>query len=159
DGGKLYHSLASNFGPVTTSDSPPSTFNRFRTVSPWGDVGAAVGVFGTISSAAIVGHPTSISVFFLADAGNKLHKLWHAVRFASGSWRSPPDDVLALNGDAPNGAVDEYKVSAGNCPAPGATDWNDTTNEMLVVLSGGSSNQLGIRVIRVVSTPQSWPTG
>jgi hypothetical protein len=158
-GGNLYHSVASDFGPVTASSSPPSTFNRFRSVSPWGDVGAALGGrFRTIRSAAIVGHPTSVSVFFLADAGTGFYKLWHAVRFAAGSWR-PPDDVLALNGDAPTGTVLEFNVSAGNCPAFGAADWNDTTNETLVALSGGSSNRLGIRVIRVLSAPQSWPNG
>jgi hypothetical protein len=154
-GGRLYHSMASNFGPVTQAGF---TFNRFRAISPWGDVGQVLGnTFGTIRSAAIVAHPTSVSVFFYADAGNGLYKLWHAVRFASGSWRAA-DDVFLLSGDALGGTVYQMNVAAGNCPAFGAAAWDDTTNEMLVALSGGS-NPLQVLAMRVVTTPRNWRPG
>ena len=40
--GTLYHSLASNWSPAT-SGSGSFTFDRFNTVTPWGDVGQALG--------------------------------------------------------------------------------------------------------------------
>jgi hypothetical protein len=153
--GRLYHSLASDFGPVSQGFL---SFERFRTISPWGDVGQVLGnTFGTIRSSAIVAHPTGISVFFYADAGNGRYKLWHAKRFPDGSWRAP-DDVFLLSGNAATGTPYQMRVSAGNCPAFGAPTWNDTTNEILVALSGGS-NPLQVLGIRVVTAPRSWRPG
>jgi hypothetical protein len=149
--GRLYHSMASNFGPDTTYGS-----NRFNAVSPWGDVGQALGGgFGNIVSAALVAsRPTAISVFFVAESGGR-YRLWHAVRFsAGGTWR-PADDVLALSGDAPGGSVYPWRVAAGVCPAFGATDWNAQNTELLVALWGGP-NSSEVVVIRVVPTPRQW---
>jgi hypothetical protein len=84
--GVLYHAMASNWGPVTSGSG---SFSRFRTVSPWGDVGQVLGGgFGTIVSAAIVSHPNAVSVLFVAESGGR-HRLWRAVRFSAGggSWR------------------------------------------------------------------------
>src|SRR6185503_2494118 len=66
--GVLYHAMASNWGPVTSGSS--SAFSRFRTVSPWGDVGQALGGgFGTIVSAAVVAlRPNAVSVLFVAES-------------------------------------------------------------------------------------------
>jgi hypothetical protein len=157
DNGVLYHSMASNFGPVTSGDG--STFSRFRTVSGWGEVGLALGGgFGTIISAAIVAHPRAISVFFVAESGGR-YRLWHTVRFSAGggSWRTVKD-VLALSGDAPTGTVYPFQVSAGICPELGAFVWDAATTETLVALRGGP-NPLEVLVIRVVSTPRQWRAG
>ena len=158
DGGRLYHSMASNFGPFT--DEWGFTPNRFRTVSPWGDVGQALGGgFGNVISAAIVAHPAAVSVFFMADSGGGRYRLWHAVRFSSGggSWR-PARDVLALSGDAANGTVYPFHVSAGICPEFGAAVWNAQSTETLVALSQGP-DPLGVSVLRVTSTPRQWRAG
>lgn len=156
-GGVLYHSMASNFGPVT--DGNGRQFNRFRDVSGWGDVGQVLGGgFGNITSAAIVAQPSAINVFFIAESGG-LYRLWHAVRFSAGggSWR-PSVDVLSRSGDAPNGSVYSYKVSAGICPAFGAAVWDAQNTELLVALLGGP-NRSEVLVIRVVSTPRQWRPG
>ncbi|HEX5875475.1 MAG TPA: hypothetical protein VFY60_12575 [Pyrinomonadaceae bacterium] len=152
----LYHSMASNFGPVT--DGFGTVFSRFRTASGWGDVGQALGGgFGNITSAAIVARPNSINVFFIAESGGR-YRLWHTVRFsASGSWR-PPVDVLSRTGDAPNGSVYSYKVSAGECPTFGATVWDAQNTELLIALLGGP-NGSEVLVIRVVSAPRQWAPG
>jgi hypothetical protein len=155
--GALYHSMASNFGPVT--DGNGQVFNRFRTVSGWGDVGQVLGGgFGNISSAAIVARPSAIHVFFIAESGGR-YRLWHAVRFSAGggSWRRPVD-VLSSSGDAPNGSVYSYKVSAGICPTFGATVWDAQNTELLVTLLGGPSG-FEVLVIRVVSAPRQWGAG
>jgi hypothetical protein len=155
--GVLYHSMANNFGPVTRGTG--STFSRFRTISPWGDVGRALGGgFGTIVSAAIVAsRPRAVSVFFVAESGGR-YRLWHAVRFsATNRWR-PVDDVLAVSGDAPNGSVYAYRVFAGTCPALGAAVWDAQSTEGMVALLGGP-NQFEVLVIRVLSTPQQWRPG
>jgi hypothetical protein len=41
--GALYHSMASSFGPAVTDGGAGSTINRFRTVSPWAEVGPVLG--------------------------------------------------------------------------------------------------------------------
>jgi hypothetical protein len=157
--GVLYHSLASNFGP--TQSHP--TLNRFRTVSGWGDVGAALGGgYGTITSAAVVANPSSISVFFVAK-DNGVYHLWHTVRFsADGSWR-PVKDVLALSGDAPSGSAFPIFVSAGVCPELGAAVWDQSTTETLIALRGGDPlifpSPLAVKVIRVVAQPRQWAPG
>lgn len=161
DGGALYHSMASDWG-ATTSGSGSFTFDRFRAISPWADVGQALGVnFGTILDATVVAsRPNAVSVFFVARDGSGRHRLWHAVRFSAGggAWR-PADDVLALSGGSPNGAVDPFKVAAGVCPmfgeeAAGAAP--DATELVYVmyrpddrVMTGG----------RIVSTPRAWSVG
>lgn len=152
----LYHSMASNFGPVT--DGFGTVFSRFRTASGCGDVGQVLGGgFGNITSAAIVARPNSINVFFIAESGGR-YRLWHTVRFsASGSWR-PPVDVLSRTGDAPNGSVYSYKVSAGECPTFGATVWDAQNTELLIALLGGP-NGSEVLVIRVVSAPRQWAPG
>ena len=154
NGGRLYHSMLGNFGPVTN----PS-FNRFRSVSPWADVTQALGVnFGAITSAAIVAsRPTAISIFFVAQSGGR-YRLWHTVRFSpGGSWR-PADEVWRLSGDAPTGNVYEYQVAAGLCPAPGAATFSPATSEVVVAQWGGP-NRFELLVHRVVSTPQQWRPG
>lgn len=154
DRGVLYHSVASDFGTATTGWG--STFSRFRSVSPWGDVGQVLGGgFGTIVSAAIVAsRPSAVSVLFVAESGGR-YRLWHAVRFSQGgSWR-PADDVFRLSGDAPNGFSVPWQVAAGTCPAWGATASN--SQELLVALWGRDNIEL--IVIRVLSTPQQWRPG
>lgn len=152
--GVLYHSMASTFEPAGGR-----TFSRFRTVSPWGDVGQALGGgFGTITSAAIVAQPRAVNVFFVAESGGRT-RLWHGVRFSAGggSWR-PPKNVLALSGDAPTGSVYSYEVSAGICPEFGAAVWDAQSTELLVALKGGP-NPSEVLVIRVVSAPRQWRAG
>ena len=159
DNGVLYHAMASNFGPAT-SGSGSFTFNRFRTVSQWGDVAQALGVnFGTIINATVIAsRPTAISVFFVAQSGNR-NRLWHAVRFSAngGSWR-PADDVLALSGGSPNGVVDPFAVAAGMCPifgeeaagaSPGDTEIVYVMYRPDRVMTGG----------RMISTTRQWSSG
>jgi hypothetical protein len=156
DHGTLYHSVASNFGRVT-SGSGSFTFNRFRTVGPWNDVGQALGgSFGNVISASVVAsRPGAISVFFVAGLGG-VYRLWHAVRFSpKGSWR-PADDVLRLSGDAPAGTVYPWQVSAGACPPLGATDWTTQNTELLIALWGGGPNPAEVAVIRVLSSPRQF---
>ena len=157
DHGTLYHSVASNFGPVTTGTGSGFTFNRFRTVTPWNDVGQVLGGnFGNVISASIVAsRPTAISVFFVAGSGG-VYRLWHAVRFSpTGSWR-PADDVLRLSGDAAAGTVYPWRVSAGACPPLGATDWTAQNTELLIALWGGGPNPAEVAVIRVLSSPSQF---
>lgn len=155
--GVLYHSMATNFGPVTDGDG--RVFNRFRTVSGWGDVGQVLGGgFGNITSAAIVARPSAINVFFIAETSGR-YRLWHAVRFSSGggAWR-PSVDVFSGSGDALNGSVYSFKVSVGVCPTFGATVWDAQNTELLVALLGGPSG-FEVLVIRVVSAPRQWRPG
>lgn len=155
--GTLYHSMASDFGVVT--DGNGSRFNRFRSVSPWGDVAQVLNRnFGTIVSASIVAtRPRSVSVFFIAEQ-NGLYRLWHTVRYSNtGAWRAAAD-VMALSGHSPNGTVYPYKVAAGNCPPQGASVWTDQNSEQLIALWGGPGN-FGLYAIRVVPTPQEWRPG
>jgi hypothetical protein len=156
DHGTLYHSMASNFGPVT-SGSGSFTFNRFRTVTPWNNLGQALGGgFGNVISASIVAsRPKAISVFFVAGSGG-LYRLWHAVRFSTtGLWR-PPDDVLRLSGDASAGTVYPWQVSANACPPLGATEWTTQNTELLIALWGTGPNPAEVVVIRVLSTPMDF---
>ncbi|HKQ30547.1 MAG TPA: hypothetical protein VJS66_04605, partial [Burkholderiales bacterium] len=151
--GVLYHSMANSFGPATTASG--GTFNRFRAVSPWGDVGQALGGgFGEIIAATVVAsRPNAVSVFFVAKSGN-MHKLWHAVRFSagSGSWRAA-DDVLALNGGHPSGAGFPFLVAAGMCPVFGRPQDSE------LVYSIWDNTHRIHWVGRHVSTPQQWLPG
>lgn len=152
-GGRLYYSTASNFGPATTGDG--GIINRFSSVSLWKDLSQELGVnFGNIVSATVIAsRPTAISIFFVAESGGR-YRLWHAVRFSSGSWR-PAEDVLALSGDAPGGTVYSWQVAAGVCPTFGAADWTEQNSEILVVLRGGP-NRTEVVMVRVVPTPRQW---
>jgi len=155
--GALYHSMASNFGPTVTNGGAGITFNRFRNVSPWAEVGPVLGGgFGNIVDATIVAsRPTAVSVFFTAGSGNAF-KVWHAVRFSAGggSWRAA-DDVLALNGGRPGGSPSglPFRVAAGMCPVSGRPQ--DT--ELVYTL--WNSEHRGILLGRMVSTPQTWMPG
>ena len=157
--GVLYHATASNFSPVQTVSSSGG-FSRFHTVSGWGDVGAVLGGgHGTITSAAVVAHPSSISIFFVAETSG-VYRLWHTVRFSSdGSWR-PVREVLALSGDLPSGSAFPIFVSAGICPQLGATVWDQSTTETLIALRGRDPllfpSALAVRVVRVVQTAKQW---
>jgi hypothetical protein len=146
--GVLHHSMANNFGPATRSTG--LTFNRFLTVSAWGDVGQALGGgFGNIVAAAMVGQPRAVHVFFVAESGG-LHKLWHAVRFSAngGSWR-PADDVLAINTAFPRGRNAAFRVAAGMCPLA------DKPQESELVYAMWTDDP-DIRIGRIVSTPRQW---
>jgi hypothetical protein len=146
--GVLHHSMASNFGPATRSTG--ATFNRFRNVSAWGDVGQALGGrFGTIVAATMVGQPRAVHVFFVAESGG-LHKLWHAVRFSAngGSWR-PADDVLALNTAFPRGRNAAFRIAAGKCPVAGQPQESELVYAMW-------TDDPDIRIGRIVSTPRQW---
>lgn len=155
--GVLYHSMASNFGPAVTNGGAGITFNRFRSVSPWAEVGQALGGgFGNIVDATLVAsRPTAVSVFFTAGSGNAF-KVWHAVRFSAngGSWR-PADDVLLLNGGRPGGSPSglPFRVSAGTCPVLGRPQ--DT--ELVYAL--WNNEQRAILFGRMVSTAQDWLPG
>lgn len=119
--GKLYHAMASNWS--TAVDGNGTAFQRFNTVSPWGDVGQALGGgFGNIVSAAIVAsRPQAVSVLFGVQTSSGAFKLMHAVRssIGGGSWRAP-DDVLALNGATSTGPSSgwgkQFQIAAGMCP-------------------------------------------
>jgi len=151
--GVLYHSMASDFGPTVTNGGAGIMLNRFRAVSPWADVGQALGGgFGEIVAAAIVGRPTAINVFFVAKSGN-MYKLWHTVRFSSnGSWRRA-DDVLALNGGHPSGAGFLFRVAAGMCPVFGKPQDSE-----LVYTMYDSAHRI-IWLGRFSSTSQQWLPG
>lgn len=149
--GVLYHSMASDFGPTGGAGGG---FSRFRSVSPWADVGQALGGgFGDIIAATVVARPASISVFFVAQSGG-LYKLWHAVRFSAngGSWRHA-DDVLALNRGQPSGAGFPFRVAAGTCPVFGQPQ-----NTELVYAMWDNDHHI-IWLGRIVSTPQQWFPG
>jgi hypothetical protein len=151
--GALYHSLANNYSPVQTFQA----MSRFHTVSSWGNVGAVLGGnFGNITSAAIVAHPSAISVFFVGELGG-VYRLWHTVRFSSdGSWR-PAKDVLALSGE-PLGRTAPFLVSAGICPELGAAVWDESTTETLVALRLSVAPP-AVGVIRVAKTARQWAPG
>ena len=156
DGGVLYHSMANDWGESRFGDG--TLFNRFRAVSPWADVGQALGQnFGVIESATLVAQPRMISVFFVARGSDNRYRLWHAVRQSQGggSWR-PADDVLARTGGSPNGAVDPYDIAAGVCPlfgeeATGAT--GSDTELVYVMFNKAQRTMLGGRI---VPTPRQW---
>lgn len=155
--GVLYHSMANNFGTATTGNG--LTFNRFNTVSPWGDVGQALGGgFGNVVHATLVSRPRSVSVFFVAQKNN-VFRLWHAVRFSAGagSWR-PADDVLALTGGNANGVVDPFRVAAGVCPMFGeeATGARPDETELVYVMYRPDRVMTGGRI---VSTTRQWSVG
>lgn len=146
--GILHHSMANNFGPVVSGSGAP--FNRFRTVSTWGDVGQALGGgFGNIVAATMVGRPSAVHVFFVAESGG-LHKLWHAVRFSAngGSWR-PAADVLALNTAFPRGRNTAFRVAAGMCPVLDKPQDSELVYAMW-------TDEPDIRIGRIVSTPRQW---
>jgi hypothetical protein len=149
--GHLLHSVASNFS--TATNGVGTTFERFNTVSPWADVSQALGVnFGTIVSAAIAAsRPTAISVFFVAQGSDGRYRLFHTVRFSSGSWR-PADDVFALNGATLNGTNYEFNVAAGMSPVLGQPQDSEL---VYVIYDLGTVIEVG----RVVSTPRQWPGG
>lgn len=151
--GVLYHSMASNFGLTTASSGSGSPFNRFNTVSTWGDVGQALGGgFGNIVDATMVARPNAVSVFFVAESGGT-YKLWHAVRFSSsgGSWRAA-DDVFGKIGIYPRGRLDRFRVAAGLCP----TLENPYTSELVYAMWIGEDE---LKIGRVVSTPRHWAAG
>ena len=149
--GRLYHSVASNFSTATTGNG--FTFERFNTVSPWGEVSQALGVnFGTIVSTAVAAsRPTAISVFFVAQGSDGRYRLFHTVRFSNGSWRAA-DDVFALNGATLNGLNYSFDIAAGMGPVLGQPQ---TSELVYVMYDVGTVIEVG----RVVSTSQQWPGG
>lgn len=153
-GGRLYHSMASGFGPAR-DDNGLVVGNRFSTISGWADVSTALGAnFGNIENATIVAsRPTAISILFEADSAGR-HRLWHAARLSAGggSWR-PPDDVTAASGASLTGLVDPWNVAAGICPSP---DTSPNAPDELVYITW---NNTGTFFGRVVSTPRTWAPG
>jgi len=149
--GALYHSVASNFSTATTGSG--LTFQRFNTVSPWSDVGQALGVnFGTVVAAAIAAsRPTAISVLFVAQGSDGRYRLFHTVRFSDGSWR-PADDVFALNGATLNGTNYMFNVAAGMCPVLGQPQDSELVYVMYDV-------GVVVEVGRIVSAPRQWEPG
>ena len=110
-----------------------------------GGVGAIVGAAITPSRV-----PTQVSVFFVAESGGRF-RLFHTVRYPSGSWR-PADDVLAMNGGTLNGTNFPFFVAAGRCPVLGSPqNWE--------VIYAMWDDDRQINVGRVVSTPQQWAPG
>jgi len=124
DRGTLYHSVATKFATATGNGGAGVPFQRFSSVTAWGDVGQALGGnFGTITAATVVAsRPNAISVLFAAQMPGGT-RLFHAVRFSSGAWR-PADDVLLLSGGSPVNLTGPFGVAAGMCPAaaPGNLD-------------------------------------
>ncbi|MET0657620.1 MAG: hypothetical protein ABW110_05615 [Steroidobacteraceae bacterium] len=154
--GVLYHSMASNFSTATSESG--STFLRFSTISPWGDVTAVLGGgFGPVVSAAVVAsRSNAISVLFVAQKGTQ-YRPFHAVRFSSGggSWR-PVDDMLALrDGAGAIGTMQPFKIAAGMCPAFNAST---PQQDNQIVYVQWRDNDFAI-VGDIVSTPQNWPGG
>ncbi|MET0985951.1 MAG: hypothetical protein ABW034_11140 [Steroidobacteraceae bacterium] len=154
--GVLYHSMASNFSTATSESG--STFLRFSTISPWGDVTTVLGGgFGPVVSAAVVAsRPNAISVLFVAQKGTQFRP-FHAVRFSSGggSWR-PVDDMLALrDGAGAIGTMQPFKIAAGMCPAFNAS--TPAQDNQLTYVQW-RDNDFAI-VGDIVSTPQDWPGG
>jgi hypothetical protein len=117
------------------------------------NVSQALGVnFDTLVSAAIAAsRPAAISVFFVAQGSDGRYRLYHTVRFSSGSWR-PADDVLALNGATLNGTNYEFNVAAGMSPVLGRPQ---DLELVYVIYDVGTVIEVG----RVASTPQQWPGG
>jgi hypothetical protein len=153
--GVLYHSMASDFGPTVTDGGAGITFDRFRAVSPWADVGQALGGgFGKVVDAAIVAHPSAVSVFFVDESAGRF-RLWHAVRFSSaGTWRAA-DNVLALNGGRTpgDGVSFGFRVAAGRCPVPGKPEDSE-----LVYVMWDNANRI-IWLGRFSSSSQEWVPG
>jgi hypothetical protein len=156
--GMLLHSLASNFSNPQSNGGTGSTLTRFNAISPWGNVGDALGGgFGTITSASVVpAGPGGISVYFMAEKNGR-YRLYHATRLQNGTW-SAVEDVLALNGDAPNGTVYRYDVEANICPEPNATSWTNANTEQLITLQGGA-NPYTASVIRRTPVAREWVQG
>ncbi len=154
DRGRLYHSMASGFGPAH-DDNGLVISNRFSSISGWADVSTALGVnFGNIESATLVAsRPTAISIIFEAENGGR-HRLWHTVRLSTGggSWR-PADDVTTASGASLNGLVESWNVAAGICPS---FDNSPNAPDELVYITWNNS---GTFVGRVVSTPRTWAPG
>ena len=152
-GGRLYHSMASGFGPATNG-SGLVVGNRFSTISGWADVGTALGMnFGNIQNATIVAsRPTAVSLLFQAESGGR-NRLWHAARLSpsGGSWR-PADDVTAASGASLTGLVEPWNVAAGMCPSP---DTPNAPDELTYITWNNTGTFLG----RVVSTPRTWAPG
>ena len=153
--GRLYHSMASGFGPARDDNGLVVT-NRFSAISPWAEVSPALGVnFGTIESATLTAsRPRAISIIFEAvDAGGR-HRLWHAARLSTGggSWR-PADDVTAASGASLTGLVESWNVASGMCPS---FDGVPNAPDELVYLTW---NNTSMHVGRVVSTPRTWEPG
>jgi hypothetical protein len=147
--------MASNFSTATRESG--STFDRFRSISPWGDVTQVLGGgFGNVVSASVVAsRPNAISVLFVAQKGTQF-RTFHAVRFSSGggSWR-PVDDVLALrNGAGSIGALTPFNVAAGMCPVFAETPADQGNELVYVQWRNGDFASVG----RIVSTPRDWPT-
>lgn len=149
--GVLYHSSASNWGPITF----PAGMNRFRSISSWAEVGPVLGGgFGDIVDVAAAPRPSAVDVFFVSHANNR-YKIFHTARFSAGSWH-PVEDVLALNKDFPTGSTSALRVAAGTCPKLGAAVFDVSTSEPLLAVLGLSP---GVKVIRRVGTPQFWQAG
>ena len=156
--GKLLHSVLTDFGAVTDGDTPPfSTVNRFRAVTPWAEVQPQWGVdIGHVGNFSAVVKGQALHVFIVARTTSAL-RLWHTVRFNSGQWTAPRD-VWRESGDAFNGSAYPFRVSAGVCPSPGASVWNDANTETVLALLGGPSGG-ELLSMRVVSQPQLWVNG
>ena len=153
-GGRLYHSMASGFGPARNANGTV-VGNRFATISPWADVSTPLGVnFGNILTATIVAsRPTAVSLLFAAESAGR-HRLWHAVQLSAGggSWR-PADDVTAASGASLTGLVEPWNVAAGICPSPDASP--NAPDELTYITWNNTGTFLG----RVVSTPRTWQPG
>ncbi|MDP3700721.1 MAG: hypothetical protein Q8R72_07430 [Hylemonella sp.] len=151
--GTLYHSMANNFGTARFDGGAGSAFNRFRTVSPWADVGQALGGgFGNITAVTVVAQPRAVHVLFVAESGGR-HRLWHAVRFSGGggSWR-PAADVLATMMAWPQGRSAPFKVAAGLCPIP-----EDPWRSEVVYMTWSGEDDL--KFGRIVSPARPWNPG
>ena len=153
-GGRLYHSMASGFGPARDANGLV-VGNRFSTISTWADVSTPLGMnFGNIGSATLVAsRPTAISVLFEAETAGR-HRLWHAVRLSAGggSWR-PPDNVTAASGASLSGLVEPRTVAGGMCPSP---DTSPNAPDELVYITW---NNTGTSFGRIVATPRTWAPG
>lgn len=150
--GGLYLSVADQFGTATSESGATSL--RFSRVSPWQDVGQALGgAYGQVVSAAIVAsRPAAVSILFVAQTGAQ-YRTYHAVRFSSGVWR-PTDDVLALrDGTGAIGALSPFNVAAGMCPMYPETS-ADRGDEIVYVL--WRDNDFA-SVGRIISTSRTWP--
>lgn len=152
DNGVLYHSMANDFGMATTESG--STFNRFRAVSPWGDVQQALGSsLGPVVAVTAVARPRMISVFFVTQGTDSRFRLFHTVRQSQGGTWRPVDDVLALTGGTPS--TTQFDVAAGTCPLFGeeATGATGSVDELVYVMFDPDRKMTGGRI---VSTPRQW---
>lgn len=157
--GDLLHSVARNFGTAVTDNGRGSSFARFNAVSPWRSIPQALGGgFGRVTSAAIVAAgPRSVSVYFTAER-NRRYRLFHTAFLSQTLTWTSPEDVLALNGDAPGGTVYDFRVSANQCPPPGASSWTAANTEHLIALQGGP-NPYFLPLIRRTPNVQEWSPG